>query len=154
MRYYCNQCKTDISKGVFEYSTDKFNRPLCEECQKDNGKAKLTLEHSEVWDKADKDADTFYAYILKLNDGTFYAGHTRELRERISEHRDNQCKTTANKEPRLVYFALASSRKAATSLEAEFKQLILSNERQLRRMIISFLECIRVVDSEEMLPIL
>ena len=33
MRYYCNICKKDITRGVFSYSKDKFGRPLCIEHQ-------------------------------------------------------------------------------------------------------------------------
>ena len=33
MRYYCNVCKKDITRGVYSYSKDKFDRPLCIEHQ-------------------------------------------------------------------------------------------------------------------------
>lgn len=29
VRYYCNVCKDDITKGEFQYSIDKFGKPLC-----------------------------------------------------------------------------------------------------------------------------
>jgi hypothetical protein len=34
MGYYCNACKRAISPAVFEYSTKKFHKPLCIQCQK------------------------------------------------------------------------------------------------------------------------
>jgi len=33
MRYYCNVCKKDITKGVFDFSMDIFGRALCREHQ-------------------------------------------------------------------------------------------------------------------------
>ena len=33
MGYYCNECKKDISLGIFRYSMDKFGRALCMEHQ-------------------------------------------------------------------------------------------------------------------------
>ena len=54
-------------------------------------------EHSDSWSAGDADASEFYIYVLKLNDGTFYAGQTREIRERLMEHRDGTTKTTAGR---------------------------------------------------------
>lgn len=33
MHYYCNKCKVDITFQEFQYSTEKFNLPLCRQCQ-------------------------------------------------------------------------------------------------------------------------
>ena len=33
MTYYCNECRTSIGENVFDYSKEKFSRPLCISCQ-------------------------------------------------------------------------------------------------------------------------
>lgn len=51
-------------------------------------------EHSRAWDKGDKGVEEFYVYVLKINQGDYYAGHTRDLRVRMEEHRDGDVLTT------------------------------------------------------------
>jgi len=102
-------------------------------------------EHSKAWEKADKEAARFFVYILKLNDGSFYIGQTRELRERMSEHRDNKTPSTAGKNPRLQFFAIMPDRETAALAEVELKKLVDSNPRQIRRMILGFQDLIREV---------
>ena len=80
-------------------------------------------EHSDSWSAGDADVSEFYVYVLKLNDGTFYAGQTREIRERLMEHRDGTTKTTAGKDPKLVWFSTVSTRKQATELEVIVKKI-------------------------------
>ena len=103
-------------------------------------------EYSPAWDKKDSAATEFFVYILKLNGGTFYAGQTRELRERLSEHKDGRVKTTAGKTPQLVWFATVPSRNAATSLEVELKKLVDTNPREIRRMVVRFRDHVRELD--------
>ena len=103
-------------------------------------------ESSPAWQKGDASADRFFVYILKLADGAFYAGQTRELRERLSEHRDNLVASTQGKEPKLVWFAILPSRDAAASTEVELKQLIDRNPREVRRMVIGFSDMMRELD--------
>ena len=31
--YYCNECNKGITKKVFEYSKEKYEKPLCYDCQ-------------------------------------------------------------------------------------------------------------------------
>jgi len=102
-------------------------------------------ESSKAWTKGDKEAARFFVYILKLDDGNFYVGHTRELRERMSEHRDSKTVSTAGRHPSLQYFEILPSREAATAREAELKELARSNPRQIRRIIIGFQDLIRLV---------
>ena len=79
------------------------------------------LEHSDTWAKGDKGAERFFVYILKLDDGYFYVGQTRELRERLSEHRDQKTASTAGRNPKLQYFEILPTREAAELREAELK---------------------------------
>lgn len=113
-----------------------------------NGKkSKCKVEHSKAWDKADEGVH-FYAYVLKLDNGEFYAGHTRGLRERLSEHRDDKTLSTAGRNPRLQYFEVLPSRDAAKLREVELKVLCKKNPRKIRSMIIGFQDLLRVVDTE------
>ena len=104
------------------------------------------LEHSETWEKGDEGASEFFAYILKLDGGEFYVGHTRELRERLSEHKDGDAKSTAGLNPKLVWFTTLPTRKAATEVEAELKELNKANQRAIRRMVIGFRDLVSEID--------
>jgi predicted GIY-YIG superfamily endonuclease len=100
-------------------------------------------EYSSAWDKHDAQASRFFVYILKLDGGkSFYAGQTRELRERLSEHKDGKVASTARRNPELVWFGILPTRDAATTTEVELKKLIDTNEREIRRMIIDFRDLI------------
>ena len=94
----------------------------------------------------DATATEFFVYILKLEGGTFYTGQTRELRERLSEHKDGRVKSTAGKTPQLVWFTSVPSRNAATSLEVELKKLVDTNPREIRRMVVRFRDHVRELD--------
>ena len=103
-------------------------------------------ESSPAWQARDATAERFFVYILKLNDGNFYAGQTRELRERLSEHHDGLVPSTSKKEPKLVWFAALPSREAAASTEVDLKKLIDANPREIRRMVIGFSDMVRELD--------
>ena len=103
---------------------------------------KYESEHSDKWKKHNKDEGPFFTYVLKLSDGTFYPGHTDNLRARLSEHRDGKTKSTAGREPKLQYFEIQPTRENAASREAELKKLCDNNPREIRRMLIEFGDCI------------
>ena len=100
-------------------------------------------ESSPAWAAGDADARSFHVYILKLEGGEFYAGQTRELRERLSEHRDGRTQSTAGRNPKLVWFTEMASRHEATELEVELKKAIDSNPRIIRRMVTDFHDLVR-----------
>lgn len=150
-----NDAKT---KGVINEcpNCDQFkaaNYPLCRNCnaadrnQNTNRRGKYEPERNPKWDAADEEGDVFFVYILKLDGGKFYAGHTRELRERMSEHRDGKTQSTAGKNPRLVWFQDVDTREEAAQGEAYLKELIDKNEREVRRMVTEFLDLVREVDT-------
>ena len=103
-------------------------------------------EYSKAWEMKDAEADHFFVYVLRLSDGTFYAGQTRELRERLSEHRDGRVQSTAGRAPRLIWFTTVPTRDAATSMEAKLKQVVHSNPREIRRMMVWFRDLVRELD--------
>jgi predicted GIY-YIG superfamily endonuclease len=107
---------------------------------------KHNAEYPAAWEKRDASANRFFVYILKLDGGEFYAGHTRELRERLSEHRDGRTKSTAELNPKLVWFGMLATREAAIAAEAELKKLVDSNPREVRRMVIDFQDLARELD--------
>ncbi len=105
-------------------------------------------EYSKAWESGDAEATTFYVYVLKLNDGSFYAGHTREINERLMEHRDGRVKSTANRDPKFVWFAEVDSRDEATRLEAEVKKICDQDSREMRRWIIDLRIIVEELDFE------
>ena len=130
--------------------------PLCRSCNATNrGRAPTATqtrryepESNPKWDAADQEGDVFFIYILKLDGGKFYAGHTRELRERMGEHRDGKTRSTAGKNPLLVWFEVVDTREEAAEAEAHLKELIDRNEREVRRMINEFQDIISLVHRE------
>jgi predicted GIY-YIG superfamily endonuclease len=96
------------------------------------------IKHSQAWDAKDKFASQFFVYILKLSNGHFYAGQTRDLRERLSEHIDGKTFSTKGLSPKLQYFEIFPNRYAAEQREVQLKNLINGNEREIRRMILNF----------------
>ena len=95
-------------------------------------------EDSAAWAAGDAEANEFYVYILKLNDGSFYAGQTREFRERLMEHRDGMTKSTARRDPRLVWFATVPTREQAADYEVQFKRVCDQNPPEIRRWVRRF----------------
>jgi predicted GIY-YIG superfamily endonuclease len=109
------------------------------------GTARNTLQK---WTENDALSPYFYVYILKLDGGKFYAGQTRELEERLGEHKDGHVQSTAGQYPKLVWFTTVESREEATKLEADMKQTIDVNPRQIRRMIVRLRNLVRELNYE------
>ncbi len=107
---------------------------------------KYEPEHSPAWEAGDVEASVFFVYILKLSGGYFYAGQTRELRERLSEHRDGRVRSTTGRNPKMVWFTELSTRNEATELEVELKKTIDKNPRVIRRMMMDFRDLVRELD--------
>ncbi len=85
-----------------------------------------------------EDEDSFYVYVLKLNRGGIYVGQTRELQERIQEHKEGRSTYTAGKNPKLQYFEVLPSRHQALVREVEIKRMARRNHSEVRRMITRF----------------
>lgn len=98
----------------------------------------IVIEHSKSWEKGDKEIAKFFVYILRLDNGKFYFGHSNDLRSRLSEHRDGEHPTTKGLNPKLKYFEIMPTRDSAAQREAELKLIFDKNPRQIRRMLIDF----------------
>ena len=130
--------------GLWKYA----EYDLCKDCERElrQPKPQYRREHSKAWEAEDANAEGFYVYILKLEDGSFYAGQTRELRERMLEHRDGRTKTTAGKNPKLVWFRVAESREEAEESEVDLKRLCNENPREIRRWVLRLKDHVDLLD--------
>jgi predicted GIY-YIG superfamily endonuclease len=80
---------------------------------------------------------TYFAYILRCNDGTKYYGHTNNLRERIKDHMKGNVRPTKNKQPELVYYEEFDSCSKAFRREMQFKNGK-TRKRTIEKLIGSF----------------
>jgi len=106
---------------------------------------------SKAWAKRDKGAEKFYVYILKLDNGDYYIGQTRELQARMMEHRDGRILSTAGRKPKLQYFETLESRESAMSRERELKNIERKNRREIVRIICDFQNAVNALDYSESL---
>jgi len=101
-------------------------------------KHQTKVEYSDSWVNGYMRSDRFFVYILEFNDGNFYVGHAKDLRKRVSEHRDPEKSSDAMRNPKLQYVQIVATQKAAELRETELKRLINSNPEQIRLMIYDF----------------
>ena len=97
---------------------------------------------------ADKDADRFFVYILLMNNGEYYIGQTREIHERLHEHRNSMSQSTKGREPKLQWFTTVGTRKEAADLEAELQQLNSNpiGRREINRWVVDFKKLVDELD--------
>jgi putative endonuclease len=101
-----------------------------------------TLKRSFTKDQA---AEYFYTYILKLSDNSHYVGFTRDLRERVTEHKDGFTMSTKGKNPQLVYFERFKSKSEAVEREELLQGINKFNHRELLRIINNFQDLISII---------
>ena len=86
---------------------------------------------------------------MELNGGDFYVGQTNSLELRLEEHRDGLTKSTAGKNPRLVWFEeWEGDREGLNDEEDLMTNLAKTNARALRRMINEWQRSLKLVDFE------
>jgi len=108
---------------------------------------KYQKESNPRWDNSDKEIQTFFVYILKLDDDTYYAGQTNNLKRRIFQHKErNTTKSTKGKEGKLMWFAPMPTRDSAAQAEVELKKQIDKNPSKIDERIIAFRELLNLVD--------
>ena len=100
----------------------------------------------KAWAKRDEGVEKFYVYVLKLNDGDYYVGQTREIRERMMEHRDGRTPSLCERKPKLQYFEILGSRESAMLREKELKNIVRKNRREIVRIILQFQDVIKELD--------
>ena len=100
----------------------------------------------KFWGKRDEGVTKFFVYILLLEGGELYVGHTRELRERMLEHRNGITASTAGKNPKLQYFEITPTRESAMLREYEIKKIVRNNRREIFRMITTLRDLISEMD--------
>ncbi|MCH8818372.1 MAG: GIY-YIG nuclease family protein [Chloroflexi bacterium] len=144
----CPNCD-DLKSAAYE---------LCRPCEvkKSPGIAESRTPYetgaSPAWAAGDEGVDAFYAYILKIDPTTtdnriFYAGQTRNLRIRMTEHRDGSGpKSTKDRNPRLIWFTELPTRETAMEVEVELKNLIARNPREVRKLAMAFQDLIKDVE--------
>lgn len=97
----------------------------------------------KAWAKEDEKEDVFYVYILNFDNGSYYIGHSRELRGRILEIRNDNNISDFGKEPKLQYFEIHPNRQVAMIREAEIKEIYKNNSREISRMIARFSDLVK-----------
>ena len=135
----CGRAKSSI------YSTCLDCRPK-ETAKPTKSSKTYRREHSDSWEAKDGEADEFFVYVLKLDHGGFYAGQTHEIHERLKEHRDGTTRSTARRNPKLVWFRAVPTREQATGLEVQLKKLCDRNPREIRRWVRSFQDLVEELD--------
>ena len=116
---------------------------LCAICneKKIRNQPKYREETSPNW--KDHGVWGYYVYVLELSDHSFYVGHTSDLRVRLTEHRSNKTKSTAGKNPKLVWFCEFPTRKIATEQESDIKIMRDKDERSFRGMVLEFNDLVK-----------
>ncbi len=136
----CGRAKSSI------YSTCLDCRPNETEKTARSSNTAHRREQSDSSEARDGEADEFYVYVLKLDHGGFYAGQTREIRERLVEHHNGTTRSTAGRNPKLVWFKTVSTREHAARLEVELKKLCDRNPREIRRWVRRFQDLVEELD--------
>ena len=98
--------------------------------------------------RADSDANRFFVYVLLMNNGEYYIGQTREIHERLHEHRNGMSHQTRGREPKLQWFTTVATRKEAADLEAELQQLNSNpaGRREINRWVVNFKKLVDELD--------
>jgi len=102
-----------------------------------------------ILDRASIERSVRYVYILKLSDGTFYAGQTNALKLRLQEHHDGLQRQTKGKDPKLVYYErFRGEREEVDDIEQYFSELCRtgSGQRVIRTIIEEFRTPLRLLD--------
>jgi putative endonuclease len=76
---------------------------------------------------------SYYVYILLCEDGSYYTGHTKDVKRRVERHRRGRgARYTKKHQPeRVVYVEEFKSRSEAMKRELEIKSLDHSQKQKL-----------------------
>ena len=134
------------SAHLFDYQDRKIRQ--CERCGKYSYTrftscvqcSQFVPERSEKWAESDANATEFYVYFLQLSDGSYYPGQTNNLTRRIQEHQSGKTKSTAGRDPQLVWYNIVDTREQASNLELQLKHM---RDSEIKNMITQFNLAIR-----------
>ena len=129
----CLACKRQQSRSKKKSTRTKTKSKVGE------SKPKYVVGALDPRPRKDDDTNYFYVYLLYLNDGNYYAGHTNDLGARYIEHTTGQSKSTRGKNPKLAWFNRFRTRDEAREHEKLLKRQCDANRRALTRMIDEFL---------------
>ena len=136
----CLTCKRELSRSKRKASRTKTKSKVAE------SKPEYVVDAPDPRPRKDAETDVFYVYLLSLNDGKFYAGQTNNLKARLVEHNRGKTRSTADKNPKLVWFSRARTRADAMAYEQELRKLCRNeNDRAVSTMVAEFLELIGLV---------
>ncbi|MBI2329122.1 MAG: GIY-YIG nuclease family protein [Chloroflexi bacterium] len=96
------------------------------------------VEYSDTWVDGHMRLDRFFVYIVEFDGGDLRVGHTKDIKKRLSEYRDDKKSSSSGGNPKLQYLQVIATEKAAELHEAELKRLMESNPDQIRLMISQF----------------
>ena len=135
-----NQCR---NQGCGRYKDAKYEVCLICRQQASGTRTSLRSDTPQRDDRefpTDSEADEFFVYILTLDGGEYYVGQTREIHERLHEHRNDMSQSTKGRNPKFVWFTTVPTRRDATGLEQHLQQLNskASSRREITRMVVQF----------------
>ena len=107
------------------------------------------VEYSDTWVDGYMRPDRFFVYILELDGGYLYVGHTEDLRKRLAEHREQKIPSAPGYNPKLQYVQIVATQKVAELHEDELKRLLISNPEQIHLMIDDFCQRMRELGFEQ-----
>ncbi len=96
------------------------------------------IEYSETGTGGYPGHDRYFIYVIELDDGVLYVGHTMDIHSRLSELRKKKKSSTVEHNPRLQYLEAVASAEDAEARESELKRLVQSDPSQLRAMASDF----------------
>jgi transposase-like protein/predicted GIY-YIG superfamily endonuclease len=144
--------KRQLQEGVQEiFSSKRQKQDKEEEDERPPWIGRAPEHRPSILAHAPLDRPVRHVYLMKLNDGSFYAGQTTNLPIRVSEHRDGLQSQTRGKDPKLVYFQIfKGDRREVNDRENELTLLSKSpiGCRRIREVIERFREPLRLVDLE------
>lgn len=145
--YLCKRHYFRLGQGLIEpcpgQGCQRFKSvsyEYCADCSKH-----LEPESDPAWEPGDEGCTEFFAYLLLSDNGDWYPGHSRSLRNRLWLHRHGGCKTTEVGAYRLVWFEVCPTRVEAADRELEIKRLVVTDPYAVLDMVFAFQDRIALV---------
>lgn len=82
--------------------------------------------------------DRYFIYVIEFDDGIFYVGYTKDIRNRLSGLGKKKKTSVPGYNPRLQFLEIVTGEKDAELRESKLKELVKSDPDQLRSMSSDF----------------